>query len=59
MMPEPLPSAGRRLFDTWQTRAADLDKRDDAEARQEASDRLLEAVERLRKSTVELIDSLS
>jgi len=59
VMPEPMPEAGQQLFETWQEHADDLDNPDDETARDTASSDLLDAVEYLRESTVELIGELS
>lgn len=59
VMPAPMPEAGQRLFETWQEHAGDLDDTEDEEARETASKELLDAVEQLRSSTVELISDLS
>lgn len=59
VMPEPMPEAGQRLFETWQEHADDLDNIEDEAARETASSELLDAVEHLRNSTVALIGDLS
>jgi len=59
VMPEPMPKAGQRLFEAWQEHADDLDNPDNETARETASSELLDAVEYLRNSTVELIGDLS
>ncbi|HKL51502.1 MAG TPA: hypothetical protein VJ908_10065 [Wenzhouxiangellaceae bacterium] len=59
VMPEPMPEAGQRLFETWQEHADDLDDTENEQARETASSELLDAVEHLRSSAVELIGDLS
>jgi len=58
VMPDPLPEHGRRLFDQWQTHARALHDREKPEAREEAADTLLAAIEELRSDVVELISEL-
>lgn len=58
VMPEPLPTQGRRLFDQWQNQARALHDRSEPEARDQAADTLLESVEELRTQVVMLIDDL-
>ena len=58
VMPRPLPEQGRQLFDQWQLHASALHDRSDPEAREEAEDKLLGSIERLRLAVVKLISDL-
>jgi len=59
VLPEPLPTRGRRLFEAWDDHAAALHDPGDPERRDEAVEQLLEAVERMRRATVDLLASLT
>jgi len=59
VMPEPMPTAGRNLFETWQQQAGNLDHQNEPDVRQQAADELLDAVEGLRSKTVTLISELT
>lgn len=58
VLPEPLPAQGQQLFDQWQHHAGALHDRSDPEAREEAADTLLESIEQLRITVVQLISDL-
>ncbi|MBY6205244.1 hypothetical protein [Halomonas denitrificans] len=57
VLPEPLPDRGRQLFESWQSAAGRLHAQD-RETRQQATDDLLERIDRIRDATVQLIHDL-
>ena len=57
LMPAPLPERGQALFAVWQEQAGALDASEPGR-REQASDKLLEEIERMRTALVRLIDRL-
>lgn len=57
VLPEPLPERGIELFEAWETSAGSLHEKD-REARQRATDALLERLDQVRDATVQLVHDL-